>query len=60
MSGQNIDRMWLQTVLSGGTPNVHGEGKWESDPRFPQEKTLPLAKSLTFITETPQPSFGAT
>jgi hypothetical protein len=48
--------MWLQTVLSGGTPNVH----WEGDPRFPQEKTLPLAKSLTFITEMPQPSFGAT
>jgi threonine dehydratase len=59
MSGQNIDRLWLQTVLAGATPQVHCEGKWESDPRNPQEKTLPLAKSLSAVTETPQPSFGA-
>ena len=60
MSGQNIDRVWLQTVLAGGTPRVHCEGKWENDPRNPPGKTFPLAKSLSAVTETPEPSFGAT
>jgi threonine dehydratase len=59
VSGQNIDSMWLQTVLAGDTPQVHSEGKWKSDPRFPQEKTLPLARSLSVIRETPQSTFGA-
>jgi len=59
MSGQNIDHTWLQTVLAGGTPQVHCKDDRESDPRFPQEKTLPLAKSLSVARETPQRSFGA-
>ena len=31
VSGQNIDRAWLQTVLAGGTPRVCCESKSESD-----------------------------
>jgi threonine dehydratase len=59
VSGQNIDRAWLQTVFAGGTPRVYCESKTKSDLGIPSQKTFPLAVSLSHPKETPRPSFAA-
>jgi threonine dehydratase len=59
VSGQNIDRAWLQTVLAGGTPRVYCESNTKNDLGIPSRKTFPLTVSLSLHTETPQPSFAA-
>ena len=54
VSGQNIDRAWLQTVLTGSTPRVYCERKPESDLRFPPQNLLLQAASLSVVPERPQ------
>ena len=50
VSGQNIDRAWLQTVLAGGTPRIYSACKSESATLNPAGETFLPPKPLSVVT----------